>query len=174
MEFQIKDALKLLEQTPATISLLLKNLPEKFITQNEGGDSWSPFDVVGHLIHGEETDWITRTKFILEYGTSKVFENFDRFAQFERFQGKSLAELLEMFAVSRKKNLDELKRLNLSYDQLQLKGIHPAFKHVSIKQILSAWVVHDFNHIYQISRVIAKHYDQEVGPFKKYISILNK
>ena len=90
MEFQIEDATKLLEQTPATISSLLKDLPEKFITQNEGGNSWSPYGVVGHFIHGEETDWITRTKFILEHGTSKVFENFDRFAQFERFKGKSL------------------------------------------------------------------------------------
>jgi len=174
MEFQIEDAVKLLEQTPATISSLLKDLPEKFITQNEGGDSWSPYSVVGHLIHGEETDWITRTKFILKHGTSKAFEKFDRFAQFERFKGKSLAELLELFANSRKKNLEEMKQLNLSSDQLQLKGVHPAFKYVTIKQILSAWVVHDLNHIYQIVRVIAKHYDQETGPFKQYISILNR
>lgn len=173
MEFQIEDAIKILEQTPGTISSLLKNLPEKFITKNEGEASWSPFDVVGHLIHGEETDWIYRTKFILEHGTSKVFENFDRFAQFERSKGKSLDELLELFTTLRKRNLDELKQLNLSSDQLQSKGIHPAFQHVSIKQVLSAWIVHDFNHIYQISRVIAKHYDQEVGPFKQYISILN-
>ena len=174
MEFQIDDAIKLLSQTPATLSSLLKNLPEKFIKQNEGGDSWSPKDVIAHLILGDEADWINRVKFIIEHGISKPFQHSDPSAQFEQIKRKSLTELLQLFANLRQKNLEELKQLHLSSEQLQIKGAHPAFKEISIKQILSAWVVHDFNHIYQISRIIAKQYNQELGPFKPYISILNK
>ena len=174
MEFQVEDSLKILEQTPATLTSLLKDLPGKFITQNEGGDSWSPNDVVGHLVHGEEADWINRVKFILEYGTSQPFQHANPSAQFEQIQKKPLSELLDLFANLRQKNLAALKQLNLSSEQLQIKGAHPAFKEVSISQVLSAWVVHDLNHIYQIARVIARQYHQEVGPFKPYISILNR
>ena len=174
MEFQIKEAVKILQQTPAALTSLLKNLPEELLFKNEGENSWSPFIILGHFIHGEETDWIPRTKILLQHGESRPFEPFDRFAQFERFKGKNISELLKMFEKLRKKNLEILNGLKLQESQLALKGTHPEFGPVFLRQLLSAWVVHDLNHIYQIVRVVAKQYSDLVGPFKEYLAILKQ
>ena len=140
---------------------------------NEGENTWSPYDVVGHLIHGENTDWLPRTKIILQQGADTAFVPYDRFAQFENSKGKSLQELLSEFKILRKANIDELKYLNIGSEELKLTGIHPEFGGVTLKQLLSAWVVHDLGHIVQISRVMAKQYKEETGPWTKYLKVLN-
>jgi uncharacterized damage-inducible protein DinB len=174
MEFQLEQAVEILSRTPAILSSLLQGLSAEWILRNEGTDTWSPFDVVGHLIHGEETDWIPRAKIILEHGESKPFEPFDRFAQFERFKGKSLDELLDTFSQLRQRNLEILQQMNLTPDKMALKGIHPEFGSVTLKQLLAAWVVHDLNHIGQIVRVMSRQYAEAVGPWKAYLSILSR
>jgi hypothetical protein len=174
MEFQLERAAEILSRTPATLNSLLRGLAAPWIRSNEGGESWSPFDVLGHLIHGEETDWIPRAKIILEHGESKPFEPFDRFAQFERFKGKSLEELLDTFAHWRQRNLATLQQMNLTADKLTWKGTHPDFGAVTMQQMLATWVVHDLNHISQIVRVMSKQYTEAVGPWKAYLSILSK
>jgi hypothetical protein len=173
MQFSLQEAIPILERTPGVVALLLRNLPESWTHQNEGGDTWSAFDVIGHYIHGEKTDWIPRMKIILD-GADKHFIPFDRFAQFRDSKGKSLDELLEEFAMLRKKNVEELKRISPDEEALEKTGIHPQFGNVNLRQLLAAWVVHDLTHIYQISRVMAKQYIGEVGPWKAYMGILNK
>jgi len=141
--------------------------------QNEGGESWSPFDIVGHLVHGEKTDWITRTETILKYGKEKTFEPFDRFAQFENSKGKNINELLSEFSALRLKNLQRLNEMNIREDDLIKKGIHPHFGKVTLRELLATWVVHDLGHISQIARVMAKQYKDEVGPWKEYLPVVN-
>jgi len=141
--------------------------------QNEGGESWSPFDIVGHLVHGEKTDWITRTETILKYGKEKTFEPFDRFAQFENSKGKNINELLSEFSALRLKNLHRLNEMNIREDDLIKKGIHPHFGKVTLRELLATWVVHDLGHISQIARVMAKQYKDEVGPWKEYLPVVN-
>ncbi len=174
MEYNINNALEILERTPKTLQALLLNLSESWSHQNEGEHTWSPFDVVGHLIHGEKTDWIPRARLILSDAEHKVFKPFDRFAQFEISNGKTLSELLNEFSELRAKNLEALKTLALTKDDLNLKGIHPELGEVTLKQLLATWVTHDLGHIAQIARVMAKQYKDEVGPWEAYISILNK
>lgn len=151
---------------------MISGLPDGWVYNNEGPNTWSPFDIVGHLIHGEDTDWIPRAKIILESGTSKPFQPYDRFAQEERFKGQPLPALLDLFEKRRKENIAELERLDLSEKELQLKGVHPEFGEVTLQELLATWAVHDLSHINQISRVLAKNYKEEVGPWKKYISIM--
>ena len=134
---------------------------------------WAAFDVVGHLIHGEETDWIPRARIILEQGEDRTFVPFDRFAQFEKSKGKSLSDLLEEFAQLREDNLDRLRTLDLTEEQLDLEGIHPELGRVTLRQLLATWVVHDLNHVRQIVTEMAKRYDAEVGPWREYLSILS-
>ena len=172
MEFKLEPAIKVLQRTPATLNSLLHDLPEPLLFQNEGPETWSPYDVVGHLIHGEETDWMPRAKMILDYGETRPFEPFNRVAMFEHSEGKSIAELLDTFARLRAKNLDELKRLNLTPTLLEKRGTHPELGTVTMKQLLSTWVVHGLGHIRQVVRVMAKQYRDEVGPWKAYLSIL--
>ncbi len=172
MEFNLTESIQILGKTPLVISTMLKNLPEAWIKTNEGGDTWSPYDVVGHLIHGERTDWIPRALIILSEVADKTFEPFDRFAQFENSKGKSLDELLTEFGQLREENLQKLKALNIDEKALLKIGIHPEFGPVTLKQLLSAWVVHDLGHINQITRVMAKNYKIEAGPWTKYLSIL--
>ena len=174
MTYKVSHALEILEQTPKTLQSLLSNLSEDWVYCNEGGETWSAFDVVGHLIHCENTDWIPRLNIILSDAEHKTFEPFDRFAQFENSKGKTLKYLLEEFQQLRTKNLKYLKSLQLSDDTLSLKGSHPELGEVSVKELLATWVTHDLGHIAQISRVMAKQYKSEVGPWVKYISILNK
>ncbi|MTI22819.1 DinB family protein [Fulvivirga sp. RKSG066] len=173
MEFNLKSSIEILERTPVVLNSLLQNLSSQWVHENEGADTWSPYDIVGHLIHGEKTDWIPRTKLILAQ-KDEAFVPFDRFAQFENSKGKSLRELLAEFEKLRAANIKELRALNISEDQLDLKGTHPALGEVTLKNLLSTWVVHDLNHINQTSRVMAKNYKSEVGPWVEYLGVLNK
>lgn len=171
MKFNITNALEVLQQTPCTLNSLLNNLSEEWIFSNESENTWSAYDVIGHLIHGEKTDWIPRLNIIL-FEKNKQFQPFDRFAQFEESKGKTIQKLLNEFKEFRIKNIEYLKSLELSENQLKLTGIHPEFGTVTITQLLATWVTHDLGHINQISRVLAKQYKNEVGPWTKYISIL--
>ena len=173
MEFNLQEALPILERTPAVVAQLVKDLPEQWTTQNEGGDTWTIFDVIGHYIHGEKTDWIPRMKIILGEG-DKHFVPFDRFAQFKDSKGKSISQLLEEFSSLRKENIKALKSIELDEKSLQKKGIHPQFGEVTLSELLSSWVVHDLTHINQIARIMAKQYEAAVGPWKAYMGILNR
>lgn len=174
MDFELTKAMEVLGRTPATLKYLLGALNDDWLLQNEGPKTWSPFDVVGHLIHGEETDWIPRARIILEEGENRQFEPFDRFAMFEKSKGKSIEDLLDAFARLRKDNLQQLRAMNLTPEMLEKRGRHPALGVVTLKQLLATWVVHDLNHIGQIVRVMAKQYQNEVGPWREYLSILTK
>ncbi len=174
MKFNLTQAIEILERTPITIRNLLDGLSDDWILNSEGPKTWSPYDIVGHLIHGEKTDWIIRTRLILSESDNKTFEPFDRFAQFENSKGKSLAQLLDEFTSLRNENLSELLKLNISEDDLKKKASHPALGAVTLEQLLASWVVHDLNHIYQISRVMAKQYTNNVGPWKAYLKALNQ
>jgi len=174
MKFNLSNALEILERTPSVLETMLGDLSEVWTSANEGKGSWSPYDIIGHLVHGEKTDWMPRTEIILSDNPVKRFPEFDRFAQFEESKGKSLTELLEEFKTLRKKNLDSLKAKNLTAANLAEHGIHPSFGMVSLIQLLSTWVVHDLNHISQISRVMAKQYKEEVGPWISYLGILQQ
>jgi hypothetical protein len=153
---------------------LLSGLSQEWIDGTEGPDTWSPYVVVGHLIHGERTDWIERARVILAQRTDRRFTPFDRFAQFRESEGKSLAELLDEFADLRTRNLEILKGWNLSEDQLALEGVHPEFGAVTMRQLLSTWVAHDLGHIAQTSRVMAKQYRDAVGPWRAYLPVMDR
>lgn len=172
MEFQFEHATNILSRTPATLNSLLRGAPAELSMANEGPDTWSAYDILGHLIHGEETDWIPRARIILEHGESRAFEPFDRFAQFEKSNGKALDQLLDEFEVLRTKNLKALRRMNITPDHLALRGTHPELGSVTLKELLAAWVVHDLSHIAQATRVMCKQYSEAVGPWKQYLPIL--
>jgi hypothetical protein len=172
MKFEIRQALEILERTPGVLEAMLTGLSKEWLFQNEGGDTWSPYDVLGHLIHGEKTDWIPRLQIIMEQGTSRPFEPFDRFAQFEDSKGKSPVLLLEEFTRLRQENLRILKNTSLDDDALDRKGIHPAFGEVTLRQLLATWTAHDLSHIVQIARVMANQYKQEVGPWIAFLSVM--
>jgi len=172
MQFQIENAVEILSATPGTLRALLGGLSDGWISSSSNSDSWQAFDVVGHLIHGEETDWIPRARVILEQGENQTFVPFDRFAQFEKSKDKNLSDLLAEFAAAREKSLSELRSWNLTGEQLELKGTHPELGEVTLSQLLATWVVHDLNHVRQIATAMARHYDAEVGPWKEYLSIL--
>ena len=173
MKFDIYRSLEILERTPKTISVLLDGLSDEWIMTNEGGETWCVYDVVGHLIHGEKSDWITRMEIILSNREHKEFQPFDRFAQFRDSKGKSLKELLHEFEQLRSKNIEMLKSKMITQEDLTKTALHPALGEVSLSELLSTWVAHDLNHLAQISRVIAKQYKDEVGPWVKYLRILN-
>ncbi|MBI1938659.1 MAG: DinB family protein [Ignavibacteriales bacterium] len=173
MSFTIEKTLEILERTPDVLNTMLKNISADWTSNNEGGETWSVYDIIGHLIHGEKTDWIPRTEIILSEKADKRFEPFDRFAQFNESEGKSLIQLLAEFKMLRKKNLEILRSKNITEKDLEERGIHPAFGEVKLSQLLSTWVVHDLNHMAQISRVMAKQYKAEVGPWIEYLRILN-
>ena len=174
MEFKLEEAIEVLQRTPATLNSLLRDLPEQWLVQNEGPKTWSPYDVIGHLIHGDETDWIPRARIILEHGEARAFEPFDRVAMFEESKEKSIVELLDTFAQLRAKNLGELQSMNLTSDLLDKRGRHPELGVVTLKQLLSTWVVHDLGHVRQVVRVMSKQYGEAVGPWKAYLSILEE
>ena len=172
MNFQLQQAIEILSQTPATVKSLLGSLSDEWVLTSDGENSWSPFDVIGHYIHGEETDWIPRAEIILSQGENLTFVPFDRFAQLEKSEGKTLSELLETFADLRRKNIETLKSWNLTDEQLNFKGIHPELGEVTLEQLLATWVVHDLTHIRQIVTIMAKQYAEDVGAWKEYLSIL--
>jgi uncharacterized damage-inducible protein DinB len=174
MEFKLDHAREILARTPVTLKSWLSDLPDEWIFANEGPDTWSAFDVLGHLIHGEHTDWIPRARIILEHGESRPFEPFDRFAMFDHSKGKTLSDLLNEFAALRSESLQELDAMNLTPEMLLKRGMHPELGSVSLSQLLSTWVVHDVSHLGQIARVLSKQYCDAVGPWQAYLPILNK
>jgi uncharacterized damage-inducible protein DinB len=174
MIFHLQEALDLLRRTPATLDTLLRGTSASWHTGNEGPETWSVVDVLGHLIHGEETDWVPRARIILERGEDPAFETFDRFAQFDRFAGWSLDRLLDRFAELRRANLATVEAWQLTDSQLALPGRHPELGAVTLRQLLATWVAHDLTHISQIVRVLAKQYGEEVGPWQAYLSILQR
>jgi hypothetical protein len=171
--FVIEEATAILARTPATLDALLRGLPDSWVAANEGGDTWSAFDVIGHLIHGEQTDWVPRARIILERGETRPFDKFDRFAQFRAPQGRTLPVLLDEFAALRAANLRELEALPLTESDLDRRGVHPELGAVTLRQLLATWVAHDLDHVVQISRVLARQYSDEVGPWKAYLRIIS-
>ena len=172
MTFKLAKSIEILDKTPEVLNCMLQTLSPEWTSQNEGGDTWSVYDVIGHLIHGEKTDWMPRLDIILSDKADKTFEPYDRFAQFEASKGKSLAQLLTEFASLRKLNLEKLHSLGLNETDGEKTGIHPSFGEVTLSELIATWVVHDLNHTAQISRVMAKQYKEAVGPWINYLRIL--
>ena len=172
MEHNLAQTISLLTRTPATLNALLRDLPEEWTSGHEGANTWSPFDIVGHLIHGERTDWMPRVKRILQRGESQPFEPFDRLAQERESQGKSLDQLLDEFDRLRSENLRDLRGMDLTEDQLALRGRHPTLGVCTLSQLLATWAVHDLTHLHQISRVMAHQYREAVGPWSLYLGVL--
>jgi len=169
---KVDEAVAILERTPASLSALLNGLPDTWLKATEGDNSWTPYDVIGHLIHGERTDWIPRARHIMA-GATGPFETFDRTAQFKESQGKSLSELLATFAHLRQENIATLIAMNLTDEDLNRRGLHPQLGDVTLGQLLATWVAHDLDHVAQIARTMAKVYTEATGPWSAYLSILN-
>lgn len=172
MDFDLQTAVPVLSRTPEVLDVLLRDLPSSWVSQAEGPNTWSPYDVVGHLIHGERTDWIPRTEHLLAHGDAIPFPTFDRFAQFEASKGKGLPELLETFRELRGDSLGRLAALRLTAGDLGRTGRHPEFGLVTLGQHLATWVAHDMDHLVQITRVMGRQYTEAVGPWRKYLRIL--
>jgi hypothetical protein len=172
MEFKLQEAIAILSRTPAVVETLLTGLPGEWVMNNEGGETWSPYDIIGHYIEGEKNDWITRMQIILDGGEEKHFKPFNRFAQLEDSKGKTLTELLDQFKQLRKQNISTLQSANITENDLDKTGIHPHFGPVTLRQLLSTWVVHDLAHINQVSRVMAKQYTEAIGPWTEYFSVI--
>lgn len=172
MEQNLSKTIALLSRTPAALNVLLRDLPEDWTSGKEGENTWSAFDVVGHLIHGEHTDWIPRLKRILDSGESKAFDRFDRFAQERESAGKTLPQLLDEFARLRAGNLELLRGLGLRPEDMGRRGLHPALGTVTLSQLLATWAAHDLTHLHQISRVMAHQYGEAVGPWNRYLGVL--
>jgi uncharacterized damage-inducible protein DinB len=173
MRFDLDSAQRILRRTPPTLAALVRDLPDDWVRHDEGPGTWSVVDVVGHLIHGERTDWIPRARIILRHGTGRTFEPFDRFAQLQASQGRSLDDLLDEFSRLRDQNLAELAAFRLGPEQLALEGRHPELGVVTLGQLLSTWVAHDLDHLAQVARVMAKCYRDEVGPWRAYLRVLS-
>jgi hypothetical protein len=174
MNFDLVDGVAVLARTPATLRAMLDGLPAAWVDATEGPETWSPYVIVGHLIHGERTDWISRAQIILAQGADRQFTPYDRFAQFQESQGKSLAELLDEFARLRAENLATLTAWHLTDAQLDLTGEHPEFGAVTLRQLLATWVAHDLGHIAQTARVMAKQYRDAIGPWRAYLPIVTR
>jgi hypothetical protein len=171
--FTVNEGIAVLARTPPSLDALLRGLPDGWIAAHEGGETWSPFDVIGHLIHGERTDWMVRVRRILESGESRPFDPFDRTAQFTDSGGRSIDDLLDEFAALRRASLRELTALGLSAADLDRRGRHPAFGVVTLRQLLATWVAHDLDHVVQIARVMARQYTDEVGPWRAYLRVIS-
>jgi hypothetical protein len=174
MEFDLPTGIAVLERTPHAFRALLAGLPSTWTDANEGPETWSPFDILGHLVHGERTDWIARARIVLDQGPERRFTPFDRFAQLRESQGKSLVELLDEFARLRAENLATLTGWGLTDAQLALEGEHPAFGPVTLRQLLATWVAHDLGHVAQTARVMAKQYREAVGPWRAYLPVMDR
>ena len=172
-EFSLAEATAVLTRTPATLDALLRGLPDLWVRGNEGEDTWNAFDIMGHLIFGERTDWMPRVRIILEHGEARAFDSFDRFAQ-SKSQGKppGLDQLLDDFARLRTGNLAALQALNLQPEDLTRRGTHPALGVVTLSQLVATWAVHDLTHVHQLSRVLAHQYRDAVGPWSAYLGVL--
>jgi len=172
-EFKLDDTIALLSNTPPALNALLRNLPEAWIHRPEGGDSWTAFEVVGHLIHGERTDWMPRARMILQHGDSRPVDVFDRGGHKQDIQGKSIGQLLDEFAHVRSENLTALRSLNLQSGDFTRRGMHPALGGVTLSQLLATWAAHDLTHIHQISRIMAYQYRETVGPWSAYLGVMH-
>jgi hypothetical protein len=172
MEFALSQTVVMLERTPSALDALLRELPDAWTQSREGQGTWTVFEVVAHLIHGERTDWMPRVRVILEHGCTRAFEPFDRLGHIEASRGKSLPELLDEFSSVREHSLRELHALNLQPAQLALRGLHPALGPVTLQQLLATWAVHDQTHLHQISRILAHQYREAVGPWSEYLGVL--
>jgi hypothetical protein len=173
MEHNLPQTMSLLARTPPALDVLLRELPETLTLRNEGGNTWSAFDIVGHLIHADRTDWMPRARMILQFGESRAFEPFDRLGQVKASQGKSLEQLLDEFATVRSECLGELHALNLRPEDLARRGRHPALGVVTLSQLLATWAAHDLTHLHQLSRVMAYQYRDAVGPMAAYLGVLH-
>lgn len=171
-EFSLAESIPILSRTPATLSALLRGLPDKWVRCNEGTNTWSAFDIMGHLIFGERTDWMPRVRILLESGEARPFDPFDRFAQSKENQDKSMEQLLDEFLRLRTENLAELRTLNLQQADLTRRGRHPNLGVVTLSELLATWVVHDLTHLHQLSRVMAHQYRDAVGPWRAYLGVL--
>lgn len=172
--FGLPGSMAVLERTPETLRALLAGLPPAWTEATEGPETWSPYAIVGHLIHGERTDWIPRARIILAQGADRRFTPFDMSAHFRESRGKSLADLLGEFARLRAENLATLEGWRLTEGQLALEGEHPEFGPVTLRQLLATWVVHDLGHLAQVARVMAKQYREAVGPWRAYLPVLDR
>ncbi|MEP7253285.1 MAG: DinB family protein [Ginsengibacter sp.] len=174
MIYNLEQSIEILTATPRVLNAMLQNLSQEWTTVNEGGDTWSAYDILGHLIYGEKTDWVPRMRIILSSSDDKAFKSLDRFAQFEESKGKTLLQLLEEFSQLRQKNIQYLMSQNLSATDFERISLHPVFGNVSLSQLLATWTVHDLNHIAQLARVMAKQYKAAVGPWIEYLGILRR
>jgi DinB superfamily len=172
MDFDLADAVAVLERTPAVLRAELDGLPDAWVRATDGPDTWSAFDVVGHLIHGERTDWIPRARIIREQGESRPFDRYDRFAQFEASKGLTLANLLDTFATLRRENLATLESWSLGPADLARTGMHPGLGRVTLAMLLATWVAHDLDHLVQIARTMARQYRKASGPWPQYLRVL--
>ncbi len=172
MEHNLEHTIALLTRTPAALNALLRDLPETWTLRNEGENTWSALDVVGHLIHAERADWMPRARMVLQFGQTRPFEPFDRWGQVREIQGKSLVQLLDEFARLRSENLGQLRALNLRQEDLELRGRHPALGIVTLSELLATWAAHDLTHLHQISRIMAHQYRETVGPWSGYLGVL--
>ena len=173
MEQDLQQTISLLTRTPATLNALLRDLPETWTHRNEGENTWTAYEVIGHLNHCERTDWIPRAKAILQHGESKTFEPLDREEHLQENHARSLAQLLDELSLLRSKNLSELRALNLQPADLASRGRHPVFGPVTLSQLLSTWATHDLTHLHQISRILAHQYRNDVGPWSAYLGVLH-
>jgi DinB superfamily len=172
MEHNLSQTIALLTRTPAALDTLLRDLPETWTLRNEGENTWSVFDVVGHLVYGERTDWMPRVKMVLQLGETQTFTPFDRQGHARAIQGQSLGQLLDEFARLRSANLDELRALKVRPEDLERRGRHPALGVVTLSQLLATWAAHDLTHLHQISRIMAHQYRAAVGPWSAYLGVL--
>lgn len=173
MNFQLDNCIALMKQTPVTLEQMLVGLPGDWIHVREAPDKWNPIEIIGHLIEGEKHDWMVRIKIIISHSVEKRFKPFDRFSMIGLYDDMPIQELLDLFTFLRHQNLDDLRSLKLSAQQLALTGIHPEFGDVTLQQLISTWVVHDFSHISQIARILAKQFKTDVGPWEKYLPLLH-
>jgi hypothetical protein len=171
--FNLEEAVAILARTPAALDAWLRGLPDGWVTAHEGGDTWSPVDVIGHLIHGERTDWVPRAKIILQHGEARPFDRFDRLEQFSGSEPRSLVSLLDEFRRARRDNLRALAALGLTDADLDRRGTHPELGVVTLRQLLATWVAHDLDHVMQIARVMGRQYSDEVGPWRAYLRIIS-
>lgn len=174
MEFSLADGIEVLTRTPGTLRAMLAGVNAHWFDATEGPDTWSPYIIVGHMLHGELADWIPRAALTLAQGEHRRFAPYDRFAQFHESEGKSLAQLLDEFDVARAKSLATLVSWTLTDTELALEGEHPVFGTVTLRQLLATWVAHDLGHIAQIARVMAKQYRDAVGPWRAYLPVLDR
>ncbi len=174
MDFNLSKSLEILQRTPDALFAIVQGISSDWTSTNEGGDTWSVYDIIGHLIHGEKTDWIQRIEIILSDSKDKTFEPFDRFAQFEESKDKTLPALFAEFKILREKNIKTLQSFHLTKNDFSKKGNHPALGEVTLAQLIATWTVHDLNHLAQIARVMAKQYKNETGPWIEYLSILKQ